>query len=109
MSYIDQFRHELVGMLGGLPVYRPLEDIVGDEDPAYTGEFSCTTCQLVIGGGGGEFPGLVVKKPVCAVATFLSAELADMEELAKERPGLPAPPDWTPIIEDYLFQPDILD
>ena len=48
MSHIDSFKHEIVGLFGGLPVYHPLEDINGD--------FKCSTKQLVIGGGSGDQP-----------------------------------------------------
>ena len=68
MSHIDSYAHQLVGYLAGLPVYRPLVDIVGDED---FGDFSCKAGQLVLGGGSGEWPGLVLEKPETAVATFL--------------------------------------
>lgn len=68
MSHIDSYSHQLVGYLAGLPVYRPLVDIEGDED---FGDFSCKAGQLVLGGGSGEWPGLVLEKPATAVATFL--------------------------------------
>lgn len=67
MSHIDSFRHQLVGSFIGLPVYLPLEDIRGD--------FNCTTRQLVIGGGSGEHPALVLQDPPGAVAEFLSEAL----------------------------------
>ncbi len=41
MSHIDSFRHQLVGYLGYLPVYHPLEEIDGD--------FRCSPRQLVLG------------------------------------------------------------
>ncbi|HEY7355547.1 MAG TPA: hypothetical protein VH590_03740 [Ktedonobacterales bacterium] len=69
MSYIDSFDHELVGFFGGLPLYHPLENITGggpqDED------FSCTPAQLVLGGGSGEHPGLVLTNPGGAALHFL--------------------------------------
>ena len=46
MSHIDSFKHELVGLFGGLPVYHPLEVIDGD--------FRCDPTQLLLGGGSGE-------------------------------------------------------
>lgn len=71
MSYIDGYRHELVGLFAGLPVYHPLEDIPGSPFPVSGDDFACSTGQLVIGGGGGERPGLVVLDPAAAVAFFV--------------------------------------
>ena len=61
MSHIDSYKHEIVGLFGCIPVYRPLEDISepGDDDPQL--DFGCTTEQLVIGGGPGEHLGLVLR------------------------------------------------
>lgn len=71
MSYIDIYPHELVGYFGPLPVYRPLEDIPGwIPETGWDGDFPCRTDQLVIGGGSGEFPGLVLSRPGAAVACF---------------------------------------
>lgn len=90
MSYIDSYRHRLVGYFGHLPVYRPLEDIGdGTTDPD-SEFFDCRRDQLVIGGGSGEHPGLVLLRPPAAVAAFarhsgdfdlrgaIDAELADL-------------------------------
>lgn len=68
MSYIDTFDHELVGFFGRIPVYHPLVEHEGSGDD----EFSCTPTQLVIGGGSGEHPGLVILKPEAAVEWFIS-------------------------------------
>ena len=55
MSYIDLFKHEvLTEDIFGLPLYRALEDIKGDE-------FKCNQGQLIIGGGGGEHPAIIIK------------------------------------------------
>ncbi len=51
----------------GISVYFPLEDIDGD--------FKCTTKQLLIGGGSGEDPALVIKNPLAATAMFLDEEI----------------------------------
>ncbi|WP_312531719.1 hypothetical protein [Paracoccus sp. (in: a-proteobacteria)] len=69
MSYIDCYKHELVGQFGHLPVYRPLEEIAGSLDPN-DDEFRCLPNQLVLGGGGGEHPGMVLLHPERAVAEF---------------------------------------
>lgn len=70
MSYIDCFPHEIVGLFGSLPVYHPLVDIEGTADPHHE-DFPCTTRQLVLGGGGGEHPGMVLRSSDRAVAEFL--------------------------------------
>lgn len=69
MSYIDSIKHELVGYINGLPIYHPLENI---KDGAW-GEcdFSCTPENLVIGGGSGEHPALVVHHLGSLVARYL--------------------------------------
>jgi len=73
VSYIDSFDHEFVGYLGGLPVYHPLEVVpAGLDDPR---DFACSPQNLVIGGGSGEHPGLVVKEPGETVACFVRAWL----------------------------------
>ncbi|GLB50518.1 hypothetical protein [Neptunitalea lumnitzerae] len=71
MSHIDSFKHELVGYISWVPVYHPLEDIDGD--------FVCTTKQIVIGGGSGEHPAMVLESPLKAVALFL-LKLAEKEK-----------------------------
>jgi hypothetical protein len=95
MSYIDSYNHEIVGMFGDLPVYHPLEDIPGSESPDEDGEFACATSQLVIGGGDGEWPGLVVTSPVGAVAQFLVYAFEDDEEL--ETRG------WNTVVDEFLY------
>jgi hypothetical protein len=84
MSHIDSFKHELVGFLGYLPVYHPLEKIDGD--------FNCNPSQLLLGGGSGEHPALVIENPTSAVAYFLS-EIIEHETELKH---------WEEIIEPYL-------
>ncbi|WP_300532380.1 hypothetical protein [Maricaulis sp.] len=79
MSYIDSFEHVLVGYLAGLPVYRPLVDIAYPDDGTDDEDFGCSTHQLVLGGGSGEHPGLVLERPDAAMAAFaLESELFDL-------------------------------
>ncbi len=70
MSHIDSYKHEMVGLFGCLPVYHPLEDIPGPDDNSDP-DFGCTIEQLVIGGGSGEHPGLVLLSAESAVAEFV--------------------------------------
>jgi hypothetical protein len=71
MSYIDTFDHELVGFFAGLPLYHPLEAVASSGGD----EFGCTPLQLVLGGGGGEHPAVVLAHPSAAVVSFLQAAL----------------------------------
>jgi hypothetical protein len=78
MSYIDTFDHEFVGFFGGLPIYHPVEVVLGvPDDPR---DFGCDPSQLVIGGGGGEHPGLVIKEPENAAARFVISWLDRLED-----------------------------
>lgn len=86
MSHIDSFRHEIVGRFAGLPVYHPLEKIDGD--------FQCGPDQLVLGGGSGEHPALVIAKPQAAVACFLDAELSNQQGAHVEA--------WNAVIAHHL-------
>lgn len=78
MSYIDGYDHELIGQLGYLPIYHPLEKIDGEGWGAY--DFSATPENLVLGGGSGEHPGLVVHHLPMLATRFLYAQLSDAEE-----------------------------
>ncbi|GAA0878836.1 hypothetical protein GCM10009119_18040 [Algoriphagus jejuensis] len=84
MSHIDSFKHELVGYLGYLPVYHPLEEIEGD--------FACDPSQLLLGGGSGEHPALVIENPTSAVAFFLREEIKTEKNLKS----------WERFISPYL-------
>ena len=88
MSHIDSFKHEIVGLFGSLPVYHPLENIEGD--------FKCNHQQLMIGGGSGEHPALVLQEPLTAVAHFISEVLDEFDEKA----GIKE--EWETIIEPHL-------
>jgi len=82
MSHIDSFKHQLVGYFFGLPVYLPLEDINGD--------FQCTTRQLLIGGGSGEHPALIVKNPLACVAMYLDENKVELKLSNREEEELEA-------------------
>lgn len=69
MSYIDSFDHEFVGYFAGRPLYHPLENIPGNTKDVC--DFECSTEHLVLGGGSGEHPGLVIEKPSGTVAKFI--------------------------------------
>ncbi|MFN7733623.1 MAG: hypothetical protein ACK5OB_17125 [Pirellula sp.] len=76
MSYIDSFDHEFIGYFGGIPVYHPLEAVPASAD---TRDFACGPENLVIGGGSGEHPGLVVKDVGETVNCFVQDWLASHE------------------------------
>jgi hypothetical protein len=76
MSYIDTIEHSYVGDFLGLPLYHPLEKTDGASD-----EFEADIYNLVIGGGSGEHPGLVIKNLDACVYSFLEfiAEFNDKD------------------------------
>jgi len=80
MSFIDGFAHRLVGYFGPIAVYWTLEAIDGPEQ-----EFSCPACTLVLGGGSGAWPGLVVRDADALVARYLWDEHADWAGQAGRR------------------------
>jgi hypothetical protein len=97
MSHIDSFKHEIVGLFGYLPVYHPLENLEGD--------FFCTKKQLMLGGGSGEHPALVIDSPLFAVAYFLNQELSSLKDKkikAKHYPLKKKIDQWSAIIEPFL-------
>jgi hypothetical protein len=77
MSYIDTFDHSVVGDFLYLPVYHPLFDTSTDE----YAEFKTNPKNLVIGGGSGEHPGMVIKNLDACVWEFLeiTAKLSKKE------------------------------
>lgn len=78
MSYIDTFKHELLGFLNGLPIYHPLETVIAGKWGDY--DFSCSPENLILGGGVGEHPGLVIHRLDIVVAKYL---LHDLEQTNK--------------------------
>lgn len=79
MSYIDLFKHNLLGHFLLLPIYLPLENSNGEE-------FSFTTENLVIGGGSGEHPAIVIHNLDKVVAMYLLHCLITLEENGQEIP-----------------------
>jgi hypothetical protein len=76
MSEIDTFRHEVVGLFLGVPIYHPLEpgqledgNQLPDRDQ---GRPNCGPDNLVIGGGDGEHKALVFHDVEHAVAQYLA-------------------------------------
>lgn len=67
MSYIDTLNHSYVGNFCELPVYHLLQDTVNGFEP----EFIATSNNLVIGGGSGEHPAMVVQNLDVCVWDFL--------------------------------------
>ena len=80
MSFIDGFAHRLVGYFGPIAVYWTLEAIDGPEQ-----EFSCPAGTLVLGGGSGEWPGLVVRDADALVARYLWDEHAGWVDTSGRR------------------------
>ncbi|MEW9906045.1 MAG: hypothetical protein AB2990_01470 [Candidatus Symbiodolus clandestinus] len=77
MSYIDCFKHELLGYFNGLPIYHPLEKIIGDGWGQY--DFSATPENLILGGGSGEHPALVLHNLPALVAQYLLLAIENTE------------------------------
>lgn len=106
MSYIDSYAHELVGLFGPLPVYHPLENIASDGLDMH---FSCSTEQIVIGGGSGEHSGLVIVNPTAAVACFLDDQISTVigQDLdSKYYPLVDVAELWEPIVSGYTELPE---
>jgi hypothetical protein len=83
MSYVDTFDHELVGFFAGLPLYHPLET-VREVSPW---EFGCSPTHLVLGGGDGEHPALVLTDPPASAMHFVQYVLAHDPELERSISG----------------------
>ena len=84
MSHIDSYDHEYIGKFVYLPVYHPLQEV--DRYEWGEADFGFTPANLILGGGSGEHPGLVIHKLECCVARFLIEFLSkkDFETLSKE-------------------------
>lgn len=71
MSHIDSCDHELVGYFAGYPVYHVLDTDVDYTPDSDNEDFWVGYHQLVIGGGSGELPGLVMVNPDLAVKAYV--------------------------------------
>ncbi len=69
MSYIDTFDHEFVGLFANIPLYHPLVAVKGEPDDY---DFGTNPKHLVLGGGSGEHPAVVLTRPDYAAALFVS-------------------------------------
>jgi hypothetical protein len=81
MSYIDSFDHEFVGFFLGVPLYHPLQTV---EDGGGS-DFGCTPDQLVLGGGDGEHPAMILTDMGAAVKHFLAYALAMRDDDRPQR------------------------
>ena len=104
MSYIDQFDHEHIGFMAGLPIYRPLETYIPED--TLDGQFSCSPNTLVLGGGYLEHPGLVIRDLNYAVATFLSDWINYCEDTKSAIYPDVKTDKWIRITYDYMFGKD---
>lgn len=78
MSYIDGFDHEYIGSLGYLPLYHPIAPIQGDGWAM--SDFSADASNLVLGGGSGEHPALVIHHLDALVAFFIDEQFTEQEQ-----------------------------
>ncbi len=83
MSYIDCFKHEFLGSLNGLPIYH-LSESVKFEDHGHRA-FDCDETSLIIGGGSGEHPALVVTGLDSLVAEYLLHDVHMCEVHGRDR------------------------
>lgn len=102
MTYIDTFDHEFVGFFAGLPLYHPTESVAARQ---HADEFGCTSGQLVLGGGPGEHPALVVTDAGAAVLHFLHfwVELAPDGRPEEPNTSLAALPEAPPAEKCLCF------
>lgn len=99
MSYIDTIKHEIVGHLNGLPIYHPLE--IHKEGAWSDPYFSCTPDNLILGGGAGEHPALVIHGLGALVARYILHYVDTLTDLEKNYPALPD--DTTEWLQDLAF------
>ncbi|AYQ27540.1 MULTISPECIES: hypothetical protein [unclassified Polaromonas] len=90
MSAVDCFKHEFLGYLNGLPIYHPLEKVTLEDTGRGYREFACDESSLVIGGGSGEHPALVIHGIDSLVAKYLLHDLDMSAAHDQRRPATPS-------------------
>jgi hypothetical protein len=104
MSYIDTIKHELVGYINGLPIYHPLElnkaGRWGEHD------FSCAPDNLVIGGGAGEHPAIVIHGLGSLVAAYILFCIEKNTEHFPER-FTPPPEETISRLSDIAYDTEV--
>lgn len=80
MSYIDTIPHEQLGSLAGYPLYHPLATRISARGDY---EFGCSPANIVLGGGSGEHPGMVVHHLPHLAMHYL---LFRLERLSEDNP-----------------------
>ncbi|MEO1621871.1 MAG: hypothetical protein AAFU53_12680, partial [Cyanobacteria bacterium J06632_3] len=96
MSYIDTIDNEYVAHLAGYPIYHPLDSI--SDRPYGHFDFGCSPSNLVLGGGSGEHPGLVIHRLDALALHFVDASINGLTPEEDDNKMC----DWFPI-DDYLF------
>ncbi|SUX56225.1 hypothetical protein [Chromobacterium vaccinii] len=107
MSYIDSIKHEFVGYLNGLPIYHPLEE--SHKANWGASDFSCGKSNLVLGGGSGEHPGLVIHNLPALVCEYLLYEISQCELLFPDRYKAPAEEAQNKLLDIALSGPPTLE
>jgi hypothetical protein len=92
MSYIDTIPHQTVGMLASYPVYWPKALVRAARGAS---DFGCSPQNLVLGGGSGEHPGLVIHQFDFLVSHYLLFRM--------EQHGNPAHPSVYSRAEDFFL------
>lgn len=82
MSYIDIIDHDMVGYLAGIPVYHPRRILKGGD------EFDCSPETLVLGGGSGEHPAVVVSNLKALALDYLVESVSAAHLVASEAEAL---------------------
>ena len=100
MSHIDSFKHEIIGRFGVISVYHPLQNIDGD--------FICDSNNILVGGGSGEWPAIVIRNPTAAVAEFIATELMgyDSADSEDQWPIVKCKDEWLKHIAPYQNFPN---
>lgn len=101
MSFIDTIEHSHVGSFMDISIYHPLVSTTDNDD------FLVTRKNLLIGGGSGEHPALILKDIDVCVWMFLDAcfdlETHEADEIKSARKG------WQKISDNYNSSSENLD